>query len=241
VFRDKRTTMKNVYTNYVWISAFILVAIFGLAYRVLASHLKLIAQNPVVLPVSLSNYPLKIGHWSGKDVPIPPNIQRAAANDDFVNRLYVNETNNEWANLYIAYTARPRTMLGHRPQVCYPAGGWVHDSSKEIKVVSKLGTEITCLIHRFHMPEPQYEERVVLNYYVVNGQLTADESVFSGVGWRTPNIAGNPARYVAQVQLSSVLESYALAVVADTADLILDYFPDKTGQVRAEQKHKTLK
>jgi len=76
---------------------------------------------------------------------------------------------------------------------------------------------------------------LILNFYIVNGQLTDDESVFSGVGWRTPNIAGDPARYVAQVQFSSVLENSARSAVLDFTDLILDYFPDENGKVRIQK------
>jgi hypothetical protein len=235
VFRDKKTQVLWVYTSIAWLLVIVLVVSFGFVYRSLASHLKVITQNPVLLPIPLGEIPLEIGPWKGKEVPIPINIQRSAANDDFANRLYVNESSKEWVNIYVAYTARPRTMLGHRPQVCYPASGWVHDSSRKTKIVSKFGTEIPCLIHSFHTPLPQYEQRVVLNYYIVNGRFTSDESVFSGLGWRTPNIAGDPARYAAQIQISSALESSVLSAAEDTADLLADYFPDKTGQVKAER------
>jgi hypothetical protein len=80
---------------------------------------------------------------------------------------------------------------------------------------------------------PEIQEIVVLNYYILNGQITSDERNFSGVGWRTPNIAGDPARYVAQVQISSVLENSVRMAAMDMADLIMDYFPDKNGRVRA--------
>jgi hypothetical protein len=85
------------------------------------------------------------------------------------------------------------------------------------------------------MPAPSYEERIVLNFYIVNGQLTSDESVFSGVGWRTPNIAGDPARYAAQVQISSVLENYVRTAATDMTDLILDYFPNQSDKVKAAE------
>ena len=83
------------------------------------------------------------------------------------------------------------------------------------------------------MPAPGYEERVVLNFYIVNGQLTNDETSFSGVGWRTPNIEGDPARYVAQVQISSVLENSVRAATEDLTELVLDFFPDKNGKVQS--------
>jgi len=217
----------------VWILAVLLLVSSGITYRVLASRLKLVVDTPVELPVPLSAFPKKIGQWIGKDVPIPQNIQSAAGNDAFLNRLFMSSISNDWANVYIAYTAHPRTMLGHRPQICYVAGGWVHDSTERTDETSSAGREFSCLLHRFHRPAPETEGMVVLNFYIVNGQLTSDEKVFSGVGWRTPNIDGNPARYVTQVQISSVFENSVRSAARDIAELVLDYFPDENGKVKA--------
>ena len=216
--------------------AIILSLVSGVGYRILAYQHKLITATPIILPVPLSAFPTEIGPWIGKDVLIPENIQRAARNDDFLNRIYINKQTNKWANVYIAYTARPRTMLGHRPQVCYVAGGWVHDDTQPMEITTNTIEKIPCLLHRFHTPQPRYEQTVVLNYYIVNGQVTTDESVFSGVGWRTPNIAGDPARYVAQVQISSVLENSIREAAKDMTDFVLDFFPDENGRVRAADK-----
>jgi hypothetical protein len=80
-----------------------------------------------------------------------------------------------------------------------------------------------------------YEQIVVLNFYILNGRITADEKDFSGLLDRKPNIAGDPARYVAQVQISSVLENSIRTAAKDMADVILDFLPDKDGKVRATQ------
>ena len=222
---------------WVWPLAVALLLFSGAAYWVLAGHLQIVAKSPITLPVALKEFPLGVAGWVGQEVPIPETVQKVAGNDDFLNRLYIDETTNQWVSIYVAYTARPRTMLGHRPQVCYAAHGWVHDGTDHKKVISRRGLGVPCLLHRFHRPAPNYEETLVLNFYIVNGQLTDDESVFSGVGWRTPNIGGDPARYVAQVQISSVLENSVLAAAKDFTDLILDYFPDSDGTVKAaEQK-----
>jgi len=175
-----RTGTMPVYL--VWILAVFLLISSGITYRVLASRLKLIVDNPVELPVPLSAFPKKIGNWVGKDVPIPQNVQSIAGNDSFLNRLFINDLSNKWANVYIAYTSHPRTMLGHRPQICYVAGGWVHEGTELTNVTSSTGREFPYLLHRFHRPSPETEETVVLNFYIVNGQLTLNESVFSGVG-----------------------------------------------------------
>jgi hypothetical protein len=176
---------------------------------------------------------MQIGNWRGTDTPIPEYIQRIASNDDSINRLYVYNSSNEWVNVYVAYTARPRTMLGHRPEVCYVAGGWVQDHKEKMTITCAKGTKIPCMVHHFHMPSPGYEERIVANFYIVNGQVTTDESVFGGPLWRTPNIAGDPARYVAQIQISSVLENSIRTAVEDMTDLILVFFPDENGEVKA--------
>jgi len=216
-------------------SAVALLVLSGLGYRILATRLEVVTDRPVKLSVPLSMIPESIGNWEGKDVPISENIQQVAGNDDFLNRLYENQVTDQWANVYIAYTARPSTMLGHRPQVCYPANGWIRDNTEKSEVTSYAGTKIPCLIHRFHTPQPESQQIVVLNFYVVNGKLTTDESVFSGVGWRTPNIAGDPARYAAQIQISSVLENSARKVAEDMTDLFLNYLPDPNGQVAASE------
>jgi EpsI family protein len=218
---------------FVWILAVLLLISAGITYRVLASQLKLVVSTPIRLPVPLSYFPEQVGDWVGQDVEIPPNIKRVAGNDAFLSRLYTNKPSDQLVNVYVAYTSRPRTMLGHRPRVCYVAGGWVHDSTQQAKVVSSGGREFPCLVHRFHRPAPESEETVVLNFYIVNGQLTSDEDVFSGVGWRTPNINGNPARYATQVQISSALESSVRAAAKVMTELILDFFPDQDGKVKA--------
>lgn len=221
---------------WLWLLVVVLLLCSGVIYHSVAEHLQGISESPITLPVPLAEFPLEVGQWSGREIPIPVNVQKVAGNDDFLSRLYINKETSQWVNIYVAYTARPRTMLGHRPQVCYPAHGWVHDSTDHKEVISRRGLEIPCLLHRFHRPAPNHEEMLVLNFYIVNGQLTDDESVFSGVGWRTPNIAGDPARYVAQVQVSSILENSARSGAKDFTDLILDYFPDSDGTVKAAEQ-----
>lgn len=226
-----RATGKT-HTWFVWLLAVLLLTGAGTIYRVLVSRLDLVVGS-VTLPVPLDAYPKRIGQWVGEDVPIPSNIQQVAGNDAFVNRLYRNQVSKEWVNVYIAYTAHPRTMLGHRPRVCYVAGGWVHDGTESGQFTSRSGRELSCLLHRFHRPAPDHEETVVLNFYIVNGRLTCDHRVFTGVGWRIPNIDGDPARYVTQVQISSALENSTRVAARDMADLIFDFFPDEDDQVKA--------
>jgi hypothetical protein len=217
------------------ILALAMMGICGFAYKTAANHLKKSVIPPIVLPLPLKSFPMTVGGWSGKDVPWNETVVQATGNDDFCNRFYVISDTDRWVNFYIGYSGHPRTMLGHRPDLCYVGAGWIHGSTVRSDFISRSGLRIPCLIHRFYTPEPKREELVVLNFYVVNGKPFNDENVFSGVAWRTPNINGNMARYVAQIQINSVIESAALAFAGDSADIILSFLPDERGKVRAAQ------
>ena len=219
----------------VWVAALLLLIGSGIAYRAVAAKLHVITDSPISLLIPLSEFPKYIGPWEGEDIPLSLAIQRVAGNDDFVSRRYKNGVENAWANVYIGYTARPRTMKGHKPQVCYPAAGWILDHTEVIQITSLSGREIPCLLHQFSRPALDQGSVIVLNYYVVNGQITCDEAAFSGIAWRTPNIQGNPARYAAQIQVSSSLESYVRLAAQETIDLVLTHLPDKDGIVKAAE------
>jgi hypothetical protein len=212
----------------------VLLVVIGIGYRLMATKMNVIVTTPIKLETPLSEFPIRIGQWIGRDVPISETVLKVAANDDFLSRLYVNESNNQWANVYIAYTARPRTMLGHRPQVCYPANGWTHENTEHVQVISNSGRKIRYLLHNFQKSTSETEEIIVLNYYIVNGRITDDESIFSGLGWRTPNVDGNPARYVAQVQISSGLENPVRQLAKEITDLVLNFLPDENATVKVE-------
>lgn len=197
----------------------------GAAYRITYENLNKITEKKISLDRPLNSLSYKITDWVGKDVPVPINIQRVAGADDFINRLYINSKDKIWVNIYIAYTANPRTMLGHKPQICYPASGWVYDDARQIEIRTNTNGHIPCRMFKFHWPETGGEERIVLSYYVVNGQTTDDESVFSGIGWRTPNIDGNAARYAAQIQISSSDEKSVILAAQEMSDMLIDFFP----------------
>ncbi|MGI6125249.1 MAG: hypothetical protein ACOYIG_13935, partial [Acetivibrionales bacterium] len=54
--------------------------------------------------------------------------------------------------------------------------------------------------------------------------------------WRLPNISGNIARYVTQVQISSVLEKSVRDAAADFVDVVLKYLPDANDVVAAAKE-----
>lgn len=218
--------------------AIVLLVLSGIVYRVAGSRLELLTAKPSMLPVPLSNFPMQIGRWSGRDLVIATTTQEYMQRnfaDDYISRRYINSETKSWADVYVVYcSTRPGGLLGHRPRICYPGNGWIHNSTKESTFVTKTGRSIPCLIHRFSKPD-LLEDIVVMNFYILNGSISTDESKFSGLFGRRPNIEGNPARYVAQVQISSFLESSVLAAATEMAESILDFMPDANGKARAAE------
>lgn len=96
----------------------------GVAYRALAAYVGAELASPIRLDPPLATLPLVLGDWTGEDVPVREGVLRIAGNDDYVSRSYRHAETGAMVSLYIGYTARPRTMLRHRPSVCYPSAGW---------------------------------------------------------------------------------------------------------------------
>jgi hypothetical protein len=232
-------TLGGISGWFIWILAALLLVLSGVTYRLLTSHLELIFNTPVSLPVPLSNFPKKVGNWVGKDLVIP-NItmeyMEKYFTDDFLSRQYINDFDKRWANVYVVYcSSRPAGILGHQPRVCYPANGWIFESIDSVQIRSLSGRQMNCAIQRFNKSNSTHEQIVVLNFYILNGQITANESDFSNLFGRRPNIAGDPAQYVAQVQISSTLESSVLMIAKDIVDLIVNFFPDENGEVHVAE------
>ncbi len=110
----------------------------GAGYRLLADFVGSELATQVRLDPPLATLPMHIGSWIGEDVPVREGVLRIAGNDDYVSRTYRNAETGEVVNLYIGYTARPRTMLRHRPSVCYPSAGWspLASAAEELKIVA---------------------------------------------------------------------------------------------------------
>ena len=214
----------------VWLAgviAALLLVSSGVAYRLGAAHVEDIPA--VTLPRPLKDIPLQIGDLIGRDLEIPATTREYMENnfaDDYISRRYAAEKETIWADVYVVYcSSQPAGLLGHRPRVCYPGNGWIWDETSESQLVLESGRQMPCLVHRFHRPAPDYRNVVVLSFYVLNGSVTLDEDGFSGFWGRRLNLAGNPARYVAQVQVSSVLEQSARTVLGKLGDTILAFLP----------------
>jgi EpsI family protein len=224
--------------TFVWILCLALLISSGIAYRLLATSYHHIVEKPISLPVPLSRFPLALGDWVGEDVNIPTTTQeymRSHFADDYFSRRYVDGKAGQWADLYVVYcSSQPGGILGHKPTVCYPGNGWIWDQTTSSQIVTRSKRQIDCLVHRFHKSTPGYQETIVVNFYILDGRISVREQDFSGFLSRRPNVAGDPARYVAQVQVASTVEDSAQSLARDATDTILSFLPDADGRVGAE-------
>ncbi len=173
----------------------------GLTQRGFSAWVQSELDAPIRLDPPLRSLAYEINGWIGVDVPMRESLLRIAGNDDYVNRAYSNAVTGQQANLYVGYTARPRTMLGHRPSVCYPSAGWSPTEAVERRLDLPGGAELPARVQAFFKPGLHNARVLVLNFYVLAGEPTIDEDSFWSIGWRTPNLARDSSRYVAQVQV----------------------------------------
>ncbi|OPX90595.1 MAG: hypothetical protein A4E53_00899 [Pelotomaculum sp. PtaB.Bin104] len=197
----------------------------GILYGHWAKKYETIASIPLLPSIPLGTFPMTLGQWQGRDVPINETVLKVAGNDDHLSRFYTNSQMKMGASLYVGYTAEPRRMLGHRPQVCYVGNGWTHDYTDQEIIRSTKGIERECLIHRFYKHGLMYEEVFVLNYYVINGRVTTDQREFEGLWWRRPKQTGGRLQYVAQIQISSSSEQAVRLFAQEATDQLMEYMP----------------
>jgi EpsI family protein len=224
----------------VWVAVVLAVLLLvgaGVAYRVGARELQLIRDEPILLPRPLADIPSEIGQWVGTELELDPMVRdymKSNFADDFVRRRYEHTSSGKAVGVYVVYcSSNPGGLLGHRPGVCFPANGWIHDQTSPSELALRSGRRTQILVHRFHRPSPGSPEVVVLSFYVLNGQITLSEREFSGLFGRRPNVSGDPARYVAQVQISAPLENTARNAAGDILDDILAFLPNQQGEVPA--------
>jgi len=208
----------------------ILLITAGTGYRYTAARLDAISAKPVYLKTPLKDFPVKVGNWTGTDMEISETVLKAADNDDYLMRKYENSETGQSISLYIAFSARPSTMRGHRPEICYPANGWVHDNTTMGQVPLASGSDLSCLIHRFHKASPASGNVVVLNYYILDGNSVTNEDAFNGLKYRMVNYSRKAKRYVTQVQISSAMTNSVIAAASEFGDLISGFFPDNNAE-----------
>lgn len=177
-----------------------LMLIFGLTYRVLSAQLGAPIRNKAPIdPAVLERFPAEIGGWTGQDVLLDEAIVRRTGTDAHINRRYSRRNGLESVCLYLACGVRARTLVGHRPEICYIAAGWTFQDSRSVEVPLSEGAKLPCSIFQFDRGRLDTIKMTVVNYFIVDGQYYGDvPALQSKAGRRLGTVD-----YVAQVQISS--------------------------------------
>jgi len=175
--------------------AIVFVLAGGFVYRMFEWSIR---DQPGAAPPpvgALAKLPLEIGDWRGIDVPLDERVVTATDTDDHISRLY--QSGDRRVGLYIAFGTRFRDLLPHRPEVCYPAAGWVLQESNVADLTSNDDRRLTVRIHQFQGGPVDASVVTVLSYHVLDGVVVADvDELRSRGGGVTHRV-----RYVAQVQI----------------------------------------
>lgn len=158
----------------------------------------LAANTPLRKP--LAEFPLALGEWVGKDIPLEEGVARVAGADDYLRRQYRGPRTGETMSVYLAYYGSPRPRVSHHPEICYPAFGWKKGAQSEETIRgagSSKGRAWPVTVYRFS----RGTERVtVVSFYASGGKLTADREDVDAIAHEA--LASTSGRYFLRVMLS---------------------------------------
>jgi EpsI family protein len=179
------------------VTASLLMLASGLTHRRLAATLCVPTGARPIEPATLAPFPLQIGDWRGRDVPLEERILRKTGTDAHLNRRYSRRDGLESVSLYVACGVRVEEVMGHYPEVCYGGAGRLLKKRDSLEIPLDDGTKIPCNVFQFFRGGLDAEKAVVLHYCRVDGKYYQTMSQLWSHAWR--RFAAK--RYAAQVQI----------------------------------------
>ncbi len=147
---------------------------FALAFLlVLFGLLRALMAQPAVPPtLSLRLFPMHMGSWEGKSLPLSHHVLRALGLRDYLNRVYT-APDGHALGLYIAYY--PRQKFGtdiHSPKHCLPGAGWEPMRVGEALVPVAGGQALRV---NAYLVERGWQRDLVLYWYQGRGRVVRSE------------------------------------------------------------------
>jgi EpsI family protein len=128
--------------------------------------------EPVVLSSPLNRFPLELGSWEGRDVPIDRDMLKVAAVDDYLNRVYRAEDSRA-IGLYVGYYKSQQTGDAiHSPKNCLPGSGWQPVTAGHLDISLPNGTLAPV---NLYVIEKGLDRQLVLYWYQSHGRIIASE------------------------------------------------------------------
>lgn len=211
------------------VAASLLIFVLGLTYRALAARLSAPVSKTPLHPDALERFPIKIGDWTGHDVPLNEAVLLEIGADAYINRRYSHGNAEEAVFLFVAASGvTTGTLVGHAPEVCNVWSGHKLTDQRSTELPLGNGTNLPCRILQFSRGEPVGpEQKTVLYYYMADGQFCGNRSQLRSRVRRGPSMVS----CVAQVQ---IVASSIDAVTGDSATRIVSDFAIDSASAIAE-------
>jgi EpsI family protein len=137
--------------------------------------LQLRSRAEVVPPHKpLAEFPMQLGVWTGRDVPLPANFLAVLGPGDFLTRLYTQHSSSvPLMDLYIAFF--PSQRAGdtiHSPKNCLPGAGWTPLKSNHMLIQRAGGAPLE--VNRYILGKGE-QRMFVLYWYQAHGRAVASE------------------------------------------------------------------
>jgi len=227
--RRKQTHSPAPLSSSVGVALVVVLAILlgaGFGHRLLEKRIALALAQPLAIAQPLATLPMQIGEWQGRGVPLDANVRRIAAEDDYINRRYSRaRPPGRSVGLYVGYVGRPRSRLGHRPDLCYPAPGRQRLAEEKLMVKTQTGREVPGILYEFRSSQVGGPRELVLATYLINGEYRDDPAAVGGYNSRDANLFGRQSPYLGRVQVSLTASgdrSADLAVLTDFASTVAE-------------------
>jgi hypothetical protein len=219
--------------------AVVVLATTGWGHRIFVERIEAALGEMVQPTRPLSSLPEELGGWSGNAVALDPRVFDAVTFDDeYVNRVYVDQRTGRTLSLFVGYVGRPRAVMGHRPDVCFAAHGWEQTNEELLQIETWDGRPVPSILYEFRKPKDLSRRMLVLATYMINGAYSQDPDAFRDFNARSANLLGERPAYLARVQVALVagadrradlqlLEEFT-ALVADATARIMPYWEEDT-------------
>jgi hypothetical protein len=111
------------------ILAVAMLAGFGIHHYAMARKPAGVGRYHELIRAAAAQLPTHIGEWVGEDVPVPARSLSMLRPNVMISRRYTNVENGRTAGVLLVHCSDAHSMAGHFPLRCYPAQGWILQSS----------------------------------------------------------------------------------------------------------------
>jgi EpsI family protein len=121
---------------------------------------------------SISSFPLQVGEWSGREIPIDDSIRQVLGAGDFAEHVYSRPAQPP-VDLFLAYFPTQRTgSTIHSPKNCLPGSGWSPLESGRMSLT--IPSQGTVVVNRYLIARGG-DRQLVLYWYQSHGRVIASE------------------------------------------------------------------